>query len=84
MRGHNRVKHQWGKSLKISSRNHWAKTVQIYLQGNLMQNQVDTVVKGMVPEKRNFACVYVQNISQYDSGERCGPWASCSLSAYRY
>jgi hypothetical protein len=22
MRGHNRVKHQWGKSLKISSRNH--------------------------------------------------------------
>jgi hypothetical protein len=19
----------------------------------------------------------VQNISQYDSGERCGPWASC-------
>jgi hypothetical protein len=27
--------------------------------------------------KLNFACVYVQNISQYDSGERCGPWASC-------
>jgi hypothetical protein len=49
-----------------------------------MQNQVDTVVKGMDPEqfgttieKSIFACVYVQNISQYDSGERCDPWASC-------
>jgi hypothetical protein len=29
--------------------------------------------------KLNFACVYVQNISQYDSGERCGPWASCFI-----
>jgi hypothetical protein len=28
-----------------------AKTVQIYLQGVLMQYQVDTVVKGMVPEQ---------------------------------
>jgi hypothetical protein len=28
-----------------------AKTVQIYLQGDVMQNQVDTIVKGMVPEK---------------------------------
>jgi hypothetical protein len=28
-----------------------AKTVQIYLQGDLMQNQLDTVVKGMVPEQ---------------------------------
>ena len=27
--------------------------------------------------KLNFACVYVLNISEYDSGERCGPWASC-------
>jgi hypothetical protein len=70
-------------SLKISSRNHWAKTLQIYLQGGLMQNQVDTVVKrhgpravGTTLEKSNFTCVYVQNISQYDSGEQCGPWAS--------
>jgi hypothetical protein len=29
----------------------WAKKVQIYLQGGLMQNQVDTVVKVMVPEQ---------------------------------
>jgi hypothetical protein len=39
---------QWGKSLKLSSRDHLAKTVQIYLQGDLMQNQV---VKVMVPEQ---------------------------------
>jgi hypothetical protein len=32
--------------------------------------------------KLNFACVYVQNISQYDSGERCGPWASCLIMAW--
>jgi hypothetical protein len=56
MRGHNKVKHGYicfngGKSLKMS-RNHWAKAVQIHLQGGLMENQVDTVVKGMVPEHR--------------------------------
>jgi hypothetical protein len=39
---------QWGKSLKIfEKRDHLAKTVQIYLQGDLMQNHV---VKVMVPE----------------------------------
>jgi hypothetical protein len=31
MRGHNRVKHFLICSLKISSRNHWDKIVQIYL-----------------------------------------------------
>jgi hypothetical protein len=51
--GHNRVKYFYicfdkGKFLKIFSRNHWAKKVQIYLQGDLMQNQV---VKVMVPEQ---------------------------------
>jgi hypothetical protein len=40
-----------GKVFEISSKNHFPKTVQIYLQGDLMQNQVDTVVKGMVPEQ---------------------------------
>jgi hypothetical protein len=60
---------QWGKSLKISSRNHWAKKVQIYLQGDLMAMM-----------KSNFACVYMRNSSQYDSGERCGLWASCYLA----
>ena len=39
---------QWEKSLKISSRDHLAKTVQIYLQCDLMQNQV---VKVMVLEQ---------------------------------
>jgi hypothetical protein len=39
---------QWGKSLKTSYRDHLAKTVQIYLQGDLMQNQV---VKVIVPEQ---------------------------------
>jgi hypothetical protein len=33
----------------------------------------------MAIKKSNFACVYMRNISQYDSGERCGPWASCSM-----
>jgi hypothetical protein len=32
----------------------------------------------MAIKKSNFACAYMRNISQYDSGERCGPWASCS------
>jgi hypothetical protein len=31
----------------------------------------------MAMTKSNVACVHKQNISQYDSGERCGPWASC-------
>ena len=31
----------------------------------------------MAMKKSNVACVHRQNISQYDSGERCGPWASC-------
>jgi hypothetical protein len=26
-------------------------------------------------KKGNFACVYMGNIRQYDSGEQCGPWA---------
>jgi hypothetical protein len=39
---------QWGKFLKISYRDLLAKTVQIYLQGDLMQNEV---VKVMVPEQ---------------------------------
>jgi hypothetical protein len=33
----------------------------------------------MAIKKSNFACVYMRNISQYDSGERCGPWASCFI-----
>jgi hypothetical protein len=28
-------------------------------------------------KKSNFACVYMGNVSQFDSGERCGPWVSC-------
>jgi hypothetical protein len=31
----------------------------------------------MAIKKSNFACVYMQNINQYNSGKRCGPWASC-------
>jgi heme A synthase len=31
----------------------------------------------MAIKKSNVACVQWRNISQYDSGERCGPWASC-------
>jgi hypothetical protein len=48
------------------------KKVQIYLQGDLM-----------AIKKNNFADVYMRNISQYDSGERCGPWASCFIMYYR-
>jgi hypothetical protein len=57
MRGHNRVKHFYicfnreslWKSLQETTEP--IKAVQIYLQGDLLQNQVDTVVKGMVPEQ---------------------------------
>ena len=31
----------------------------------------------MAIKKSNVACVHRRNITQYDSGERCGPWASC-------
>jgi hypothetical protein len=31
----------------------------------------------MAIKKNNIAYVHRRNISQYDSGERCGPWASC-------
>jgi hypothetical protein len=31
----------------------------------------------MAMKKSNVACVHRRPISQYDSGERCGPWASC-------
>jgi hypothetical protein len=34
----------------------------------------------MAIKKINVACVHRRNISQYDSGERCGPWASCLIS----
>jgi hypothetical protein len=34
----------------------------------------------MAMKKSNVACVHRRNISQYDSGERCGPWASCFSS----
>jgi hypothetical protein len=50
-----------------------------------MQSQV---VKVMVPEllkphsRSNFACVFIRNISQNGSGERCGPWASCYICIY--
>jgi hypothetical protein len=36
---------------------------------------------GVTIKKSNFACVYIGNIL-YDSGERCGPWASCYLYTY--
>jgi hypothetical protein len=31
----------------------------------------------MAIKKSNVACVHRRNISQYYSGERYGPWASC-------
>jgi hypothetical protein len=37
----------------------------------------------MAIKKSNFACVYMRNISQYDSGERCGPWASNVLIIFK-
>jgi hypothetical protein len=57
--------------LKIFSKTHRAKKkkVQIYWQDDLM-----------AIKKNNVASVHRRNISQYDSGERCGPWASCLIS----
>jgi hypothetical protein len=45
----------------------------VYIEKNLLQNQQANF------NKTYFACVYEQNISQYDSGERCGPWVSCLI-----
>jgi hypothetical protein len=42
------------------------KQFQIYWQGDVM-----------AIKKSNVACVHKLNISQYDSGEQCGPWAFC-------
>jgi hypothetical protein len=70
--GHNRVKYFYicfdGENLwKSFQKPTEPKTkVQIYWQGDLM-----------AIKKSNVACVHRQNISQYDSGERCCPWASC-------
>jgi hypothetical protein len=69
--GHNRVEHFY---ICFNGENLWKsfqkptvpKNVQIYWQGDLM-----------AIKKSNVACVHRRNISQYDSGERCGPWASC-------
>jgi hypothetical protein len=47
--------------------------VQIYWQGDLM-----------AIKKNNVACVHRRNISQYDSGERCGPWASCFVLLFLF
>jgi hypothetical protein len=55
-----------GKSLKIFSLTRRAKKAQIYWQVDLM-----------AIKKSNVAFVHKRNISQYGSGERCGPWASC-------
>jgi hypothetical protein len=33
----------------------------------------------MAIKESNVACVHRRNISRYDSGERCGPWASCLI-----
>jgi hypothetical protein len=52
--------------LKISWGNQRAKKVQIYWECDQM-----------AVKKSNFACVYRQNISQYDSVEQCGPSVSC-------
>jgi hypothetical protein len=69
--GHNRVKHFYisfngGNLWKFFQKPTEPKKVQIYWQGDLM-----------AIKKSNIACVYRRNISQYDSGERCDPWASC-------
>jgi hypothetical protein len=57
------------------------KTVQIYLEADLVQHQVVVKSHGhkgrVTVRKSNFTCVDMENISQYDSGEQFGPWAFC-------
>jgi hypothetical protein len=36
----------------------------------------------MAMKKSNITCIHRRNISRYDSGERCGPWASCYFTVY--
>jgi hypothetical protein len=71
MKGHDRVKHFY---ICFNGENLWKslqettepKKVQIYFQGDLV-----------AIKKSNFACINMRNITHYDSGERCSPWASC-------
>jgi hypothetical protein len=72
--GHNKVKHFYvcfngGNLWKSFQKPREPKKVQIYWQDDLM-----------AIKKSNVACVYRRNINQYDSGERCGLWASCFIS----
>jgi hypothetical protein len=73
--GHNRVKHFFnGENLwKSFQKPTEPKKVQIHWQGYLM-----------AIKKSNIACVHRRNISQYDSGERCGPWASCLSYTFNF
>jgi hypothetical protein len=72
---------QWEISFKIFLRNSWPTKMQIWLKGDLMQSQVvkshGPGAVGATIKKSNF----MRNISQNDSSERCGPWASCFCMA---
>jgi hypothetical protein len=62
-------------SFKNLLQNHWARLGHIYMKA--FKKQIYWQCDLMAIKKSNVACVHRQNISQYDSGEWCGPWAYC-------
>jgi hypothetical protein len=55
--------------------NHQARKDHIYMKA--FKKEIYWQCDLMAIKKSNAACVHRRNISQYDSGEQCGPWASC-------
>jgi hypothetical protein len=64
------------ESFKNLLQNHWARISHIYMKA--FKKEIYWQCDLMAIKKSNVACVHRRNISQYDSGERCDPWASCS------
>jgi hypothetical protein len=63
-------------SFKNLLQNHRARIGYFYMKA--LKKEIYLQCDLMAIKKSNLACVHRRNISQYDSGERSGPWASCS------
>jgi hypothetical protein len=56
---------------------HRARIGHIYMKA--LKKEIYWQYDLMAIKKSNVACIHRRNISQYDSGERCGPWVSCCI-----
>jgi hypothetical protein len=70
-----------GSFKNLLLQNHWARIDHIYM--NAFKKEIYWQCDLMAIKKSYIACVHWQTISQYDSGERCGPWASCLVRNQR-